>query len=55
MVRDRIPPFLRRVVRERLAPSVRRCVRLTGREQAAVALSLLAFLLLAARRGRGWL
>lgn len=51
MLRDRPLPFLRRVVRERLAP----LVRLAGREQAAVALALLVFLLFAARRGRGWL
>ena len=55
MPRDRLTPFLRRAVREWLAPPVRRCVRLTGREQAAVALALLLFLLFAAYRGRGWL
>lgn len=55
MLRDRLLPFLRRVVQEWLVPTVRRCVRLTGREQAAVAVALFAFLLVAARRYRGWL
>jgi hypothetical protein len=41
--------------RERILPLLRRFVRLTGREQAAVAVALLAFLLFAAYRGRGWL
>ena len=42
-------------LRERIAPFLRRFARLSPREQSAVALALLAFLLLAARRYRGWL
>ena len=41
--------------RERILPLLRRHLRLTAREQAAVAVALLAFLLVAARRYRGWL
>ena len=51
MTRDRLASLLR----ERLLPSLRRHVRLTEREQAAVAVAILAFLLLAVRRYRGWL
>ncbi len=42
-------------LRERLSPFLRRVARLSPREQAALALLLLAFLLVAARRYRGWL
>lgn len=42
-------------LRERLVPFLRRGARLSPREQAAVAVALLAFLLVAARRYRGWL
>lgn len=42
-------------LRGRLAPSLRRVARLAPRERAALALLLLAFLLAAARRYRGWL
>ena len=41
--------------RERLVPFLRRNARLSPRERAAVAILLLAFLLAAARRYRGWL
>jgi hypothetical protein len=51
MLRDRLLAPLR----ERLVPFLRRSARLSPREQAAVAIALLAFLLVAARRYRGWL
>jgi hypothetical protein len=51
MLRDRLLAPLR----ERFLPFLRRNARLSPREQAAVAVALLAFLLVAARRYRGWL
>ncbi len=42
-------------LREWLAPFLRSVARLSPREQAALAILLLAFLLVAARRYRGWL
>lgn len=51
MLRDRLLAPLR----ERILPLLRRGARLSPREQAAVAVALLAFLLVAARRYRGWL
>ena len=42
-------------LRERLAPFLRSVARLEPRERSALALALLAFLLFATRRYRGWL